>query len=303
VPRRYLIAFLIGLFIGFLALLTQGFLLEGLLTDSWEIPTWGRIDSFNSPKILTLVHQALVLRTCNLFLEHGFAYLLVPAFAGCALVKLTALGRRHAFIRCVANMLWLSVWLAGGTAILGFLMGTGTTCQSNPPNLEEVFYNCWGGAHLVLWILEVSWLLPSIAFLVFLVQIGIEYGFFVRHQTGVFQRFAITALVAACFALIGTAISANSDVSQYFYVTPNPTPADTTAVAAYHSSFNGSEKNVQLVRRAMNLLFWKDMLDWSLRNVLGVVSVFLVLRSFYETIPPGTKSEPISGGSNLGDNI
>jgi len=174
--RRYIIASIIGIAVGLLAIASESVMLAGVSGLSWNIPDCYENLCSNSAVFSGLAHRALWLRTCGLFLDHGFSVVIVSAFAACALVKLTELGKKRPVVRCLSRSIWLAVWMSVITAGIGALAGL-MGSWSKHLSAEQFLGDIWGMAFFFLLLFGISFV-PLIAIISFVGQIGNHFGFF-----------------------------------------------------------------------------------------------------------------------------
>lgn len=123
IGRRYLIAVLIGLVIGFLALVLYAN--HAGMDREWAEPRlehiirkWGFPDFYTVRKeVGRLRNEALFLNTCRVAVEDGFWCIALPITLCVGLVRLTELAKSNIFWRFIARVSWIhlrrSIWMVG----------------------------------------------------------------------------------------------------------------------------------------------------------------------------------------------
>ena len=106
--RRYLVALTVGSLIGIVALATAAEFCYNAIhptgwMSQWEIPGWDINQDFTPGPMRDLKHRALVLRMGSIFIEHGFAYFLVPIVLALGIAKVDQLGAANRKLYCLSK--------------------------------------------------------------------------------------------------------------------------------------------------------------------------------------------------------
>ncbi|MBA3856531.1 MAG: hypothetical protein C0507_06420 [Cyanobacteria bacterium PR.3.49] len=122
--RKYKNAILIGAAIGVVAIMSaaeQSFspFTENLAGGGMYIPGWDGYRDFTPSLSLDLKHQAVLLRFCQIIVEDGFTYLMIPCLIVLAWTKLDDLGKRNGILFCLSRSLLVTFL---GTSCVTFVM-------------------------------------------------------------------------------------------------------------------------------------------------------------------------------------
>lgn len=170
--RNYIAAASAGMFIGCLVLVSWG--LFGFHTGDWRIPNLDQLHFADKAvlQVRMLERQAIWLRICALFCESGFTFIAVPAFLGCALLRLTDAGKTYTLIRCIANTVWFVLVLLTIVWFSGFIIGLFAFASLH--DVVQILYNGLGCGAFVVELMGLL-LAPHLAIFYFLVQLALNW--------------------------------------------------------------------------------------------------------------------------------
>jgi hypothetical protein len=207
--KRYLIASLAGILIGMFAMLSAGL---ADWNDWWQklklpgIASWYALQTcrtYLAPEFVSLNNQAVLLRACQIFVQHGVTYMSIPALLLFGLVKLTHIGRNNRLGRSLCYTAWALICMNMCAGVLGLIFGIDTET-----NLERSFTLCIAAANSVL----IASCMVSIPFVIVaaLFQFAFEFGPTKQLATLPIPRVAVTILstffilyATLCFLVIG----------------------------------------------------------------------------------------------------
>ncbi len=171
--RRYAIAIALGVFFGVVSIATTAEFHYGSWDDlsqfgkgAWHIPGWDTYQSFEPGLSLDLKHKAVLLRMCQVFLEQGFASILIPVLLCSGAARLDELSAQSRHLYCLTRSLLITVICVSVVAI-PWAIGASQHDTEAPKILEGQILYAYH-AYLFLFLMAVvSLLAPAFWILVY----------------------------------------------------------------------------------------------------------------------------------------
>ena len=167
--RKYKNAILIGAAIGVIAIMSAAVhsfspFTENLAGGGMYIPGWDGYRDFTPSLLLDLKHQAVLLRFCQIIVEDGFTYLMIPCLIVLAWTRLDDLGKRNGILSCLSrSLLSTTIGMSCVTFVMavlgirdptvGYLTVEGHVLNTWHRFIEYSFTACFSSIVYVVWLL------------------------------------------------------------------------------------------------------------------------------------------------------